>query len=108
MREALVRHRPATLTQLPLLVAHAAPCLAAVPHKSRLHALRNPDRAFAATAAAARKPSAASAAADRACIAAEMAPLERQPGEWESPITSQLITSAVRTTQSWCEALCLS
>ena len=98
MRGAILRHRPAT--RLPLLVAHAALCLAAAPRDPHSLAIRSPDRACPAAAAAARKPtSAASAAADRACSAEEMAPIERHPGEWESPITSQLITSAVGGTE---------
>lgn len=100
MRGSLLRHHPAT--RLPLLLAHAALCLAAAPRDPHSLAIRSPDRACpAAATAAARKPTvaAASAAADRACRPEEMAPTERQPGEWESPITSQLITSAVGEAQ---------
>ena len=90
MRGAVLRHHPANLARLPLLVAHAALCLAAAPHPARHQAIRVTDRTCAA-----RPNTAASGSADRACSADEMAPIERQPGEWESPITSQLITSAV-------------
>lgn len=91
-----LRHRPATAARLPLLVAHAALCLAAAPRHQRQRAILPSDRVGLCSAAA-RAPTAAlaAAAANRVCSAA-MAPVERQPGEWESPITSQLITSAVR------------
>ena len=46
----------------------------------------------AVTAAAAAAPGAAAAANG----GLEIMPTQRQPGEWESPITSELITSAVR------------
>lgn len=103
MRGAVLRHHPTALARLPLLVAHAALCLAA--KRPGQHAPLNSDRAHSCPATTACRPTtAASAAADRACSTQEMAPIERQPGEWESPITSQLITSAVGG-GSWAEEL---
>lgn len=51
------------------------------------------DQAGACSAALSRARPAAAATAGT-CAAAM--PTQRQPGEWESPITSELITSAVR------------
>ncbi len=45
---------------------------------------------------AARRPTTAAALPSAAASKPAMAPVERQFGEWESPITSDLITSAVR------------
>lgn len=103
MRGAVLRHHPTALARLPLLVAHAALCLAA--NRPGQHAPLNPDHPHSCAATTARRPiTAASAAADCACSTQEMAPIERQPGEWESPITSQLITSAVGG-GSWAQEL---